>query len=79
MGIYGNISQITAVYDEYINSEYDLGSEHEAVLETVEWLKQHDLRFGASFSDYAHQPCKGLVQEVNFMVNVTSLLIAILV
>ena len=70
MGIYGNISQITALYDEYILAASDLGEDHEVLLKSISWLERHDLQYGnESFSDQAHQACSDLIIDVSFMVS----------
>ena len=61
----GNVTQITALYAEFINGNDPIPNQ-EQVLNEIEWLKTVDVHYNRSLSSYAHQSCSDLIFAVKY-------------
>ena len=61
----GNVTQITALYAEYINGKDPIPNQHR-VLREIEWLKTVNVVYNRSLSSYAHQSCSDLIFAIKY-------------
>ena len=46
MGVYGNLTLEETIYQEFMDGGVP-GPNHQKLLDSIDWLKKHDLRTGA--------------------------------
>lgn len=63
-----NLSQMNALYDEYItgHAQQHLEPEADAMLQTIQWLKTVDLKRNTSITDFTRQYCENLFVQVEY-------------
>ena len=62
----GNVTQITALYAQYINGKDPIPNQQQ-VLSEIEWLKTVDVLYSnRSLSSYAHQSCSDLIFAIKY-------------
>ena len=69
VGIYGNLSQLNVLYDEYISGrDRDLTLEEQKLLQSIDWLRSIDLLHDKSITAFTRQECNDLFIHVQFQV-----------